>query len=90
MRTRVLVVQPLFSVVLDESGQPCNENETVCTAACSEPASPAVGANGQILAKLAAMLQVAIANAPQLIAEISSLIALFGGKAPVASDVATV
>ena len=41
-------------------------------------------ANGQILAKLSALLQMAIANAPQLISEITTLIGLFGGKVPLA------
>lgn len=50
----------------------------------SQVTAPTAGfeANGQILAKLAALLQVAIANAPQLIAEITAILALFGAKVP--------
>ena len=89
MRTKVLVVQPLFSVVLDESGQPCTDSEAVCTSA-AQPVGEAVGANGVIIAKLMTMLQWAMTNAPQLIAEITAILALFGAKVPatVASDTA--
>ncbi len=52
MLTRVLVVQPLFSVVLDESG----EAKPVCSAT-AEPVGEAVAANGQVLAALSAFLQ---------------------------------
>ena len=56
MLTRVLVVQPLFSVVLDEGGQLAETAKPVCTAA-AESVGENVAANGAILNALAALLQ---------------------------------
>jgi hypothetical protein len=88
MSTRYIVVQPLFSVDVAD-GEPAREpSECLRSPAVSSGpicASEPVGANGQILMTLASLLQKALQNAPQLIAEISTLIALFGGKAPAAA-----
>jgi hypothetical protein len=60
MLTRVLVVQPLFSVIVDESG---DQTRPVCGPAADQgcASAPAVGeavaANGQIIAALSAFLQ---------------------------------
>ena len=77
MLTKVLVVEPVacYTFESEESPRPCCAKGPE-----AEALTAGYEANGQILAKLAALLQAAIANAPQLIAEISTIIALFGGK----------
>ena len=55
MLTRILVVQPLVSVVVDETNVD-STGKPVCTAS-AEPVGEAVAANGQILAALSAFLQ---------------------------------
>ena len=64
--------------------EPDSDGEVACCSHLTEAAAPTAGfgANGAILAKLDALLQVAIANAPQLISEISAIIAMFGGTVP--------
>ena len=77
MLTRVLVVQPLFSVVLDESNEPVNSQaKPVCAAS-----GPIYDANGQLLAAL----QKLIAAMPTLLPMILQIITLFGAPAPAAS-----
>ena len=74
MLTRVLVVQPLFSVVLDET------DNSVSKPVCGD-ARPSYEANGQILQGLAAILQKLVAAMPTLLPEILQLISLFGTQA---------
>ena len=64
-----------------EEEEPAGEEVTIGPLATKASAA-GFEANGQILAKLAALLQTAITNAPELISEISAIIALFGGKLP--------
>jgi len=86
MLTRILVVQPVFSVIVDESGEPADTN-TACgqcaaepVGACGQCAAEPVGANGAILTALAGLLQKAITQLPTILPEILQLIALFGGQ----------
>ena len=74
MLTRVLVVQPLFSVVFDET------DNSVSKPVCGD-ARPSYEANGQILAGLAAVIQKLVAAMPTLLPEILQLISLFGTQA---------
>jgi len=79
MLTRVLVVQPLFSVILDESGQ-------VADTAQPNRSAPRVGepvaANGAILQALVSLIQKAAAELPTLLPMIISIIGLFGQSQP--------
>lgn len=77
MKTQILVVKPMFSVIVDETGD-VHEDAPTCEA--HGPLGAGYEANGQILARLTSLLQNALQNAPQLITEITTLIALFGGK----------
>ena len=87
MQTRLLVVQPLFSVIVDESG-----NAGIAAPVC-QSAGPVVGekvaANGAILAALAALFQKAVTELPVILPEILQLISLFGGTAPSPAPAAT-
>ena len=82
MFTRILVVKPMFSVVVDESDENGLPGETNCCAAnaASAETSQPVAANGQILAALAALLQKAATALPVILPEILQLIAVFGGS----------
>jgi hypothetical protein len=73
MLTRVLVVQPLFSVILDESGQPLPESsEAVCTSRRS--VGERVGAGPQFWSLLASLLQQAGSELPTILNEVFALI----------------
>ena len=88
MLTRVLVVQPLFSVVLDETDN--SLSKPVCgDGAPGTPGHPSYEANGQILQGLAAILQKLVAAMPTLLPEILQLISLFGTEAAPPANTAT-
>lgn len=76
MLTRVLVVQPLFSVILDESGEPINtaSSEAVCS---RMPVRERVGVNGQFWTLLASLLQQAGTALPSILQEVFALISAY-------------
>ena len=75
MLTRVLVVKPLLSVVLDETGEPVETARPVCQ---SHEVGEQVGANGAILSALLSLIQKSDTELPTLLPEILSIIGLFG------------
>ncbi|MFZ1978250.1 MAG: hypothetical protein WAV76_09875 [Bacteroidota bacterium] len=77
MLTRILVVQPLFSVVIDETG-PANDGP-VCGDArpVGEQAGEQVGLSAQFWALLGDLVEKAAADVPLVLTEISALIAAF-------------
>jgi hypothetical protein len=81
MLTRVLVVQPLFSVILDESGDPVAQagSEPVC--ASRMPARERVGVNGQFWTLLASLLQQAGTALPSIMSEVFALISAYTSTA---------
>jgi Ca2+/Na+ antiporter len=80
MLTRVLVVQPLFSAILDESGEPVStaSSEAVCS---RMPARERVGVNGQFWTLLASLLQQAGTALPSIMSEIFALISAYTSTA---------
>ena len=87
MLTRVLVVQPLFSVILDESGEPVctasssssSSSEAVCTSRM--PLRERVGVNGQFWTLLASLLQQAGTALPSIMSEVFALISAYTSTA---------
>ncbi len=72
---RIVLVQPICTVDVDEPAAACG------TVHASYAAAPKFEANGAILTALAGVIQKLIAAAPTLLPELLQLLALFGAQA---------